>query len=510
EYGAASGCRGRVGARRSRSLRAAGLGSAPGPGCRRALGRRPRHQGSACVRGRPGVRAGLHGRPAALAPGDRRRRVDRPLAPRGGLLRGPGRRADPGGDAAVVAGLGRRLLGRGRAAAFAGALGRLPLGPAGLCDDRHPARARDGHHRHRRDDLRHRTPRHRRRLAAPGRAPQAGDRLDGRGRGARRRRHPGAGRRRPARARGRAQRPAGRRPGQRARRGHGCLLRAPGRARQPRECHPRPRRPGRERGHRTARVRAVARELHRHRPVRRRHRLRRHPGRRRRDGGADPGRRDGRRRGAGRRPQRGHRLAAQRRHGWWRTGGEVRQDPSGAVRRVHPDARPAREALRAARPDPTRHGPRDRARRPRPRRHDRRRRHLLRGGLRRARPRGRGPRGRAARGADQQRDLHGHRPGRAAVRDRPAAGGRDQPVRRRGGHQRRLRHHRSRRVRRGAGRGQGHRGDGAGRPAPHGHHPGRADRPVGRAGARGGRPRRGRRGGGSRRAGPSTHRVRGM
>ena len=43
-----------------------------------------------------------------------------------------------------------------------------------------------------------------------------------------------------------------------------------------------------------------------------------------------------------------------------------------------------------------------------------------------------------ARRPDQQRHLHGHRPGRAAVRDRPAPGHRDRPLRRGRRHQRRL------------------------------------------------------------------------
>ena len=71
-------------------------------------------------------------------------------------------------------------------------------------------------------------------------------------------------------------------------------------------------------------------------------------------------------------------------------------------------------------------------------------------------------RGRAAHRADQQRDVHQHRPDRPAVRDQPAAGRRDRAVRRRGGHQRRVRHRRPRRAR------------GRQRRPPH---PGRARRP---------------------------------
>ena len=57
------------------------------------------------------------------------------------------------------------------------------------------------------------------------------------------------------------------------------------------------------------------------------------------------------------------------------------------------------------------------------------------------------PRRRAGHGADQQRDVHPHRPDRPAVRDQPAAGGRDRALRRGGRHQRRLGHRRPRRQR---------------------------------------------------------------
>ena len=60
-----------------------------------------------------------------------------------------------------------------------------------------------------------------------------------------------------------------------------------------------------------------------------------------------------------------------------------------------------------------------------------RRRDLLRRRLRRRAPRPRCATGRRAAGrADQQRDVHPHRPDRPAVRDHPAAGDRDRPLRR--------------------------------------------------------------------------------
>ena len=54
---------------------------------------------------------------------------------------------------------------------------------------------------------------------------------------------------------------------------------------------------------------------------------------------------------------------------------------------------------------------------------------------------------RAARRADLQRDVHPHRPDRPAVRDHPAPGARDRPLRAGRGHQRRLRRDRPRRHR---------------------------------------------------------------
>ena len=59
---------------------------------------------------------------------------------------------------------------------------------------------------------------------------------------------------------------------------------------------------------------------------------------------------------------------------------------------------------------------------------------------------------RAARRADPQRDVHPHQPDRAAVRDHPAAGPRDRPLRPGRGHQRRLRRDRARRHRGRPGR----------------------------------------------------------
>ena len=56
------------------------------------------------------------------------------------------------------------------------------------------------------------------------------------------------------------------------------------------------------------------------------------------------------------------------------------------------------------------------------------------------------PRRPARRRADQQRDVHPHRPDRPAVRDQPAAGDRDPPLRRGGGHQRPHRRDRPRRL----------------------------------------------------------------
>ena len=74
------------------------------------------------------------------------------------------------------------------------------------------------------------------------------------------------------------------------------------------------------------------------------------------------------------------------------------------------------------------------------------RRDLLRRGLRRRALRPAVPRRPAGRDPDQQRDVHPHRPDRPAVRDQPAAGHRDAPLRRGGGDQRPHRRDRPRRV----------------------------------------------------------------
>ncbi|UMG92525.1 apolipoprotein N-acyltransferase [Nocardioides sp. TF02-7] len=70
------------------------------------------------------------------------------------------------------------------------------------------------------------------------------------------------------------------------------------------------------------------------------------------------------------------------------------------------------------------------------------RRHLLRRRLRRRPARPSRARRRPADRADQQRDVHLHRPGRPAVRHDPAAGDRVRALAGRGGHQRRLRRRR--------------------------------------------------------------------
>ena len=102
----------------------------------------------------------------------------------------------------------------------------------------------------------------------------------------------------------------------------------------------------------TSRLRAVAGELHRRRPVRRRADPDRHRGGGRGDRRTDPGRRHGRRRPRPR-DEPGHRLGPGPRRGR-----PLHQASPGAVRRVHPVAQRLRRQLRQARHDPARHAQR--------------------------------------------------------------------------------------------------------------------------------------------------------
>ena len=106
----------------------------------------------------------------------------------------------------------------------------------------------------------------------------------------------------------------------------------------------------------------------------------------------------------------------------------LRQDPPRAVRGVHPAPLVAGPRVKALNQIPTTWSAatgRACCRSPPPGRGA----DVLRGRLRRAAARPRPPRRRHHRGAEQQRDVHRHRSGRAAVRDRPAAGRGDRPLR---------------------------------------------------------------------------------
>ena len=128
--------------RRRRGLRAARLGLAARPRRRRAVARRARTPRPPRVPRRAALRPRLHGGAAALDL--RSSGVDAWIglsileAAFYGVL---GVALGRVSTAAAVAAVDGRLLGRGRAAALAGALGRLPVGTARVRHHRHPARA---------------------------------------------------------------------------------------------------------------------------------------------------------------------------------------------------------------------------------------------------------------------------------------------------------------------------------------------------------------------------------
>ena len=198
----------------------------------------------------------------------------------------------------------------------------------------------------------------------------------------------------------------------------------------------RARRPDRRRAGAAARPGGVAGELLRHRPLRRPQR----PARR--SATAAAGGRcaaaDGRGRGRPGRPRAGTTARSSGRPTGSPAGTTTRPTRcrSGSTSRCGPCWR---RSDPGPGPDPQRHGPRHPPGRAPGRAGPRRRADVLRGRLRRAAARPGRRRRRRDRGADQQRDVHRHRPDRAAVRDVPAAGDRDRPLRRGRLHQRHLR-----------------------------------------------------------------------
>ena len=210
------------------------------------------------------------------------------------------------------------------------------------------------------------------------------------------------------------------RAGQRAAAGERHPRRPPAGDREPRRGHRRPRRRGGRRVGAAAGLRALAGELHRRRPVPRQRRQRRHPAR--------PSPRSASRSWSAAIVDAGEDHVLNQGIVWdpeTGAGERYTKHHPVRVRRVHPvpplicGARASRTG--AARPDRPRHDERH----PRPAapggRDRGRRRDLLRRRLRRRVLRPGRERRRAAHRADQQRQLHLHRPDRPAVRDHPAA-----------------------------------------------------------------------------------------